>query len=188
MSQKIVLIYHFEISLAAGFALLDNEKEHRLHRGKRISACSGWALFSTLRNHTIQCWECGCTADRWVADKGRSDHQGPPVLNLYGTRADGCVILMTRDHIIPRSLGGANATDNLRPACEICNGARGNQVTAEDIAFKQANPHLISEKQFRSNMARVTQLSEFSADGEQMLAPYHAMLAANARFRALDSK
>jgi len=31
----------------------------------------------------------------------------------------------TRDHVIPRSEGGANAVSNLRPAHSCCNAARG---------------------------------------------------------------
>lgn len=33
----------------------------------------------------------------------------------------------TADHILPRSLGGTNELDNLRPAHHRCNSARGNR-------------------------------------------------------------
>jgi 5-methylcytosine-specific restriction endonuclease McrA len=32
------------------------------------------------------------------------------------------------DHILPRSLGGSDALENLRPAHRTCNSARGNRV------------------------------------------------------------
>lgn len=41
----------------------------------------------------------------------------------------------TADHITPRSLGGSDDLDNLRPACKRCNSSRGtspNPFPAED--------------------------------------------------------
>lgn len=138
-----MLIYHVEVSLTEGFEILDKPKEERLLNGKRISACSGWKLFKSLQGQPIKCWRCGCEADRWVADKGRYDLIGGPVLNLYGVK-DGAVILINRDHIIPKSIGGIDEVGNLRPACAACNCDRGNQLTDEDIAFYKANPQFIS--------------------------------------------
>jgi len=145
-----MLIFHREVSLAEGFLILDKEKPDRLLGGKQVSACSGWSMFKTMRDGPIQCWSCGCYADRWIADKGQNDKLGPPVLNLYGTRADGRLVLMNRDHIIPKSLGGTDAVENLRPACEICNGKRGNSISKEELAFHDANPHLFSKTRFEN--------------------------------------
>lgn len=33
----------------------------------------------------------------------------------------------TRDHIVPKALGGTNARVNIAPACEPCNTAKGQQ-------------------------------------------------------------
>jgi 5-methylcytosine-specific restriction endonuclease McrA len=35
------------------------------------------------------------------------------------------------DHVVPRSLGGSDEIDNLRPAHRSCNGRRGNTTKAE---------------------------------------------------------
>ena len=40
---------------------------------------------------------------------------------------------LTKDHIIPKSLGGTDHDWNLRPACSKCNSIRGNKVSIEDI-------------------------------------------------------
>lgn len=37
-------------------------------------------------------------------------------------------ILMTVDHIIPKSYGGKNDLNNLQPLCEKCNSKKGNQL------------------------------------------------------------
>lgn len=139
-----MLMYFSECELDEGFGILAKEKEDRLLRGRRVSRPSGLALFEALRaaGEELKCWECGLVANRWVANKGRNDHLGSPVLDLYAVH-NGHVTLMTRDHIIPRSLGGSNANENLRVGCSPCNGARGNRMDPIDIEFMAAHPELI---------------------------------------------
>ena len=139
-----MLIFYNELSLDEGFKVLDNHKESRLVHGRRVSSCSGWKLFDSLRGHPIKCWSCGAQADRWIAEKGRNDRIGSPVLNLYGINHENKLVMINRDHIIPKSLGGVDSIENLRPACDLCNGARGNEVTGDDLQFRHDNPHLIS--------------------------------------------
>jgi 5-methylcytosine-specific restriction endonuclease McrA len=35
------------------------------------------------------------------------------------------------DHVVPRSKGGSDSVDNLRPACLSCNIARGNRMRSQ---------------------------------------------------------
>jgi 5-methylcytosine-specific restriction endonuclease McrA len=141
-------IYFSSCNLEEGFDLLDKERrDDRLIRGQAVSRPSGWALFSSLRGSPIRCWHCGCVADRWVAEKGRRDRHGPPVLNLFSG-----VKMMTRDHIIPKSLGGVDHVANLRPGCSPCNEARGNEVDPEVTRFAQEHPELIDEERITKGL------------------------------------
>jgi 5-methylcytosine-specific restriction endonuclease McrA len=53
--------------------------------------------------------------------------------SLYGTHGGTCLYgkqvfppeQLTLEHLVPRSLGGTNALDNLRLACFNCNNRRG---------------------------------------------------------------
>lgn len=139
-----MLIYFSECGLDEGFAILSKDREDRLLRGRRVSRPSGLALFEALHaaGESLNCWECGLVSNRWIANKGRNDHLGSPVLDLYAVHK-GIVTLMTRDHIIPRSLGGSNENANLRVGCSPCNGARGNRMDPIDIEFMAAHPELI---------------------------------------------
>lgn len=171
-----MLIYHFELSLEDGFKLLEKEKPDRLYRGRQISACSGWDLFRSLKGRPIRCWECGVLADRWIADKGKTDTQGYPVLNLYCCK-DGKITLMNQDHIIPRSLGGVDDVENLRPACEHCNGKRGNKMNAVDIDFMMKNLNLFSPVRFLSGEARARKATLEGKVGVDTLAIFAAIRA-----------
>ena len=41
--------------------------------------------------------------------------------NLYAMRADGREVLMTKDHVLPRSKGGPDVLENLQTMCAPCN-------------------------------------------------------------------
>ena len=68
-------------------------------------------------------------AGQWVIDLTRL------TLSTYGTRCHLCAIAEppanTADHIIPRSLGGEDTIENLRPAHLSCNASRGNRPLSE---------------------------------------------------------
>jgi len=49
-----------------------------------------------------------------------------PHFNLYAQRADGTLVLMTKDHIVPRSRGGEDHIDNYQTMCEHCNCLKQN--------------------------------------------------------------
>lgn len=66
---------------------------------------------------------------------------------LYGIqegRCNGCQVLfpfrnMTIDHIIPRSKGGTNNSDNLQLLCAACNSTKGNRTQEELIERLRAD-------------------------------------------------
>lgn len=63
------------------------------------------------------------------------DYYGPVCwLNLPGCTRRAT----TKDHVIPVNLGGDDSMENLRPACNKCNGKR------QDLAISGADPHGIS--------------------------------------------
>ena len=53
-------------------------------------------------------------------------------LNLYATDARGREVLMTKDHIIPRSKGGPDKLENYQPMCEPCNRDKGDRVGSKE--------------------------------------------------------
>lgn len=53
--------------------------------------------------------------------------QGGYHLNLYAKNDLNEEVLMTKDHILPKSKGGRDSLDNYQPMCIICNGLKGNK-------------------------------------------------------------
>lgn len=58
----------------------------------------------------------------------RSPGQKTYHLNLYGINDLGQEVLFTKDHIQPKSLGGADTLDNMQCMCKVCNETKGNKV------------------------------------------------------------
>ena len=48
--------------------------------------------------------------------------------NLYAIDKNGKEVLMTKDHIIPKSKGGSNHISNLQTMCTNCNSKKGNKA------------------------------------------------------------
>lgn len=63
-------------------------------------------------------------------------------LNLYGTNKHGHEVMMTKDHIIPKSKGGPDHLDNYQPMCEACNHRKGDKI---DQAYTPSEIHTAAE-------------------------------------------
>ncbi len=85
--------------------------------------------YKTFKLKGIKCVCCGIegkyfakeTTNRNITEKTRFH------FNLYANE-NGKEILMTKDHIIPKSKGGKNHIDNYQPMCVICNNRKGNKI------------------------------------------------------------
>lgn len=67
----------------------------------------------------------------WCAMHPRLKNSEAPHLNLYHRNKIGGLIMMTRDHILPRSRGGEDVLENLQTLCRECNQHKGNSFAHE---------------------------------------------------------
>ncbi len=75
-----------------------------------------------------RCTRCGLEGTIISADTftSRSDRDSTH-FNLYAI-FEGKARLMTKDHIMPKSKGGANHLDNLQTMCDQCNNRKGSKI------------------------------------------------------------
>lgn len=76
----------------------------------------------------ISCVTCGIIGEFFIKEK-HSNREKYYHLGFYALSGDDKWILMTKDHILPKSKGGKDHIDNYQTMCSPCNGAKGNDPT-----------------------------------------------------------
>jgi len=75
---------------------------------------------------SLACTTCGLKGSFFAVETFRRGNQQTPHLNLYALNDKGNEVLMTIDHIKPKSLGGGDEFENLQTMCAPCNSAKGS--------------------------------------------------------------
>lgn len=76
----------------------------------------------------IKCVACGIKGSLFHIERHSREHSAiSPHLNLYAKK-DEELILMTQDHIIPKSKGGKDHLANLQTMCFLCNEKKGTTI------------------------------------------------------------
>jgi 5-methylcytosine-specific restriction endonuclease McrA len=105
--------------------LFSEEREKKvLLDGDKIKGNSH--RYQTFFTKGTKCVYCGIEGKYFAKEKCRrckSYH-----LNLYALDNEGNEVLMTKDHIIPKSKGGIDDISNYQTMCEPCNMAKGNKM------------------------------------------------------------
>lgn len=91
-----------------------------------VKTCS---LRLQVFKRSLICTGCGIKGSIFRLEK-QFNREENPHLNLYAKRFtpehSDDLVLMTQDHIIPRSKGGADKLENLCTMCIECNVRKGN--------------------------------------------------------------
>lgn len=69
-----------------------------------------------------------CALNNFNRRKKHTNMRENPHLNLYGRMRNGRLILMTRDHIFPRSKGGGEDIENMQTMCSTCNNRKADII------------------------------------------------------------
>lgn len=97
-------------------------------RDKRVEFEGEKLKLSSLRLRTFaaygtECVDCGIKAAFFAIERHQIDVNYH--INLWAIKSDGKQILMTHDHILARSLGGADNLTNTQTMCMECNFEKG---------------------------------------------------------------
>lgn len=97
----------------------------------------------TFKEKGTDCVVCGCRGavfsierhTKLIKATGQRRGMGHWHINLYGRNSAGKILLMTHDHIWPRSQGGYDIMQNSTTMCEKCNNRKADKLpTAEFVA------------------------------------------------------
>lgn len=111
-------------------------KEHQRRLSVRMA---NQRMLLMGREQDCQC--CGLKGEFFYLEKSGCL---PPHFNLYGMDGEWPV-LMTMDHIHPRSLGGKTEQSNLQLLCKHCNYAKKNDVlTLDELRERISNAKFAS--------------------------------------------
>ena len=83
--------------------------------------------YQTFAKSGTSCVCCGLEASYFAKERAMANASEKFHLNLYGLK-DGEEIMFTKDHIVPKSLGGPDTLENFQTMCLPCNSLKGNKV------------------------------------------------------------
>jgi hypothetical protein len=87
---------------------------------------SRWEVF---HNKGFSCVSCGIEGTH-VAIWAQPSHTGRAFhVDLLGVDDDGEEVLLTKDHVYPKALGGSDLVGNTQPMCERCNHRKSSSLT-----------------------------------------------------------
>jgi hypothetical protein len=90
--------------------------------------------YELFKGKGCSCIRCGLEGTHfWLeCDVNNFNPEKPKYhFNLYGFDTEGNEVLMTKDHILPKSRGGKNHYSNYQPMCFTCNQEKWNQTEEE---------------------------------------------------------
>lgn len=86
----------------------------------------------TYKIHGVKCKFCGLEGTFFAKERQKSKTGNPHGkwhLNLYAIDENNYEIMITSDHIIPKSKGGSEQIENRQPLCMKCNLKKGNKMS-----------------------------------------------------------
>lgn len=130
-------------------------KEFKVKNKKYTVRMNSHRYFLFRENNV--CVSCGLQGDRFVLEKPAGDAK--PHFNLYGVENDSYV-LMTKDHVFPKCLGGKDHHSNYQTMCSVCNGLKGHdQIPVHVIRqlrnFLNENKLKITRKQLYASLESI---------------------------------
>lgn len=102
----------------------------RIQIADGVTVKMGSQRYSLFFNHGTDCVKCGLKGAYFWLEQDKSQSGTAWHFNLYGVLDDGTEVLMTKDHIIPKSKGGKNHINNYQTMCERCNSKKSNKIAA----------------------------------------------------------
>jgi len=96
-------------------------KDFRAADGTFIKVKMRSLRYQTFRKGLV-CVCCGIKGTYMALQRFPHEKEHQAHFNLYGLNQYGHPVLLTKDHIEPKSAGGKDHIDNMQTMCTVCNG------------------------------------------------------------------
>jgi hypothetical protein len=155
---NLSLNYIAETDYDSVINLISNDpsyKTFKIKNKKYLVRMNTHRYFLFRENNT--CVVCGLKGDRFVLEKPIEDTH--PHFNLYAIE-NNSYVLMTKDHVLPKCLGGKDHHSNYQTMCSTCNGLKGHNripifVIKQLRDFLNENKSKISRKQLNVSLENI---------------------------------
>jgi len=117
------MIYGGIVTIEEVFEAMEAVGKYIELQGKRISTSVRYKLF---KKKGTTCVSCGLEATYFKLERFPADKVFH--LNLYAVDHRGDEVLFTKDHIIPKSVGGPNNLGNYQTMCSPCNATKADKI------------------------------------------------------------
>jgi hypothetical protein len=105
-----------------------------------LDVLSGLLGYKVFKHKGVKCSCCPMEGEYFALERtpgpGSSKYNNWH-FNLYGKNKFGREVMLTKDHVNPKSRGGSDEISNLQPMCFICNTRKGS-FTMEEFEFIRA--------------------------------------------------
>ena len=122
------------------------------YNGKLVRMTS--SRYRMFKMKGLTCVSCGFEGTYFALEKHKAANYDKFHFNCYGIDENGNERMITKDHIIPRSIGGPNHIGNYQPMCDVCNSKKENDYyTTDPLSIMADADRLLSEYKDNSNTA-----------------------------------
>lgn len=153
--KKLVHIAEFCPEEVFPYITVHEEKREYVANGKSYLVRMNSDRYFVFRDNAV-CVSCGIVGTKMILDMNPGDQS--PHFNLYGEEV-GRLVLMTKDHIMPKSRGGEDVLGNYRTMCSTCNNLRGHYDLSleqiRELKVLSGNPDRLPRKELRNLVNQV---------------------------------
>ena len=117
----------FEINEVLPFVVKDKRDNGsiRTYDGHEVKM---WSLRYHVFKKSLICSGCGITGQYFALERNKDDVSPRFHFNLYAKTKNGDEVLITKDHVCPKSKGGSEYIDNMQTMCKVCNEIKTDKV------------------------------------------------------------
>jgi len=126
------------------------EKVEREYLGHQVRMNS--LRYHTFKEKGLVCCKCGIKGQYFALERAKFSKVERYHLNLYALDEFNNEVLMTKDHIFPKSKGGKDHLDNLITMCWPCNFEKGTHVEKDSALAKRLEKVVVNINKMLSKL------------------------------------